>query len=109
MGHPQHQHEYKKKGWEDDKKELLQIKDAKGNKPIQMMERATYNRVHLIYEKHNRERVAQIGTGLGKFLQSIFPLESILVLRKLESTGYFGELGHTRNSSQNLRRNLAIS
>ena len=57
------------------------------------MERATYNRVHLIYEKHNRERVAQIGTGLGKFLQSIFPLESILVLRKLESTGYFGESG----------------
>ena len=58
-----------------------------------MVERATYNRVYLVHKKHNRELVAQIGTGLDNFLQSIFPPESILVLRELESTGYFGELG----------------
>ena len=75
------------------RKELVRTKDAEGNSPIQMAERATYNRVYLVHEKHNRELVAQIGTGLDNFLKSIFPQESILVLRELESTGYFGESG----------------
>ena len=74
-------------------KELLRTKDEEGNKPIQMVERATYNRVNLVHEKHNRELVAQIGTGLENFLQTIFPPESIFVLRKLDSTGYFDESG----------------
>ena len=73
------------------RKELLRTKDSEGNKPIQMVERATYNRVYLVHEKHNRELVAQIGTGLDNFLQSIFPLEIILVLGELDSTGYFGK------------------
>ena len=58
-----------------------------------MVERATYNRVYLVHEKHNIELVVQIGTGLVNFLKSFFPLESILVLRVLEPTGYFGESG----------------
>ena len=73
------------------RKELLCTKDAKENKPIHMVERAIYNRVYLVHEKHNSELVAQIGTGLDNFLQSISPPESILVLRELESTGYFGK------------------
>ena len=65
------------------RKELLRTQDAAGNKPIQMVERATYNRVYLVHKKHNRELVVQIGTGLDNFLKSIFPSESILVLREL--------------------------
>ena len=75
------------------RKELLRIKDVEGNKPIQRVERTTYKRVYLVQQKHNRELVAQIGTGLENFLQTIFPPESILVLRELDSTGYFDESG----------------
>ena len=50
------------------RKELLRTKDAEGNSPIQMVERDTHNRVYLVHEKHNRELVAQIGTGLDNFL-----------------------------------------
>ena len=54
------------------RKELLHTEDAEGNKLIQMVERATYNRVYLVHEKHNRELVAQIGTGLDNFSKVFF-------------------------------------
>ena len=36
------------------RKEFLRTKGAKGNKPIQMVKRYTFNRVYLVHEKHNK-------------------------------------------------------
>ena len=53
-------------------KELLRTKYAEGNKPIKMVEQATFNRVSLVHENHDRKLVAHIGIGLDNFLQTIF-------------------------------------
>ena len=73
------------------RKKLLHTENAEGNTPIQMVERSTFNRVYHVHEKPNRELVAQIGIGLDSFLRTIFPEKNILVLRELDSMGYYGE------------------
>ena len=73
------------------RKKLLHTENAEGNTPIQMVERSTFNRVYHVHEKPNRELVAQIGIGFNSFLQTIFPEEYMLVLRELDSTGYYRE------------------
>ena len=75
------------------RKELLRTQDAAGNKPIQMVERATYNRVYLVHEKHNRELVAHIGTGLDNFLKSIFSIGKHFSTQGIGIYGLFWQVG----------------
>ena len=54
------------------RKELLRTKDSSGNRPLKMVEHASFNRVYLVYERYNRDVVAQLGYGLDKLLDKVF-------------------------------------
>ena len=75
------------------RKELLRTKDASGNRPLKMVERAGFNRVYLIYERHNRDVVAQLGHGFDDLLHIVFEDGSIAVFRGQTETDYLGESG----------------
>ena len=64
------------------RKELLRTKDASGNRPLKIVERASFNRVYLVYERHNRDVVAQLGYGLDELLNKDFDKRSIIVFRE---------------------------
>ena len=44
-----------------------------------MVERAGFNRVYLVYERHNRDAVAQLGYGFDDLLHRAFEERSIAV------------------------------
>ena len=74
-------------------KALLRTKDASGNRPLKMVERAGFNRVYLVYERHNKDVVGQLGYGFDDLLHRVFEEGSIAVFREKTETDYLGEAG----------------
>ena len=74
-------------------KALLRTKDASGNRPLKMVERAGFNRVYLVYERHNKDVVGQLGYGFDDLLHRVFEEGSIAVFREQTETDYLGEAG----------------
>ena len=82
------------------RKELLRTQDASGNRPLKMVERASFNRVYLVYERYNRDVVAQLGYGLDDLLDKVFDTSSIEVFREQTETDYTGESGPSTATSK---------
>ena len=64
-----------------------------------MVERASFNRVYLVYERYNRDVVAQLGYGLDDLLDKVFDNNSIDVFREQTEMEYTGELGPSTATS----------